>query len=88
MRVADGARRRVRNHSIATRTPILSIMPRNANMVTLIRASAVGSVMRARVALVMRMVVLRKNDGMTKRERPVGLSPCRIFRGLRNDRIP
>ena len=57
MRVADGARRRVRNHSIATRTPILSIMLRNANMVTLIRASAVGSVMRARVALVMRMVV-------------------------------
>lgn len=57
MLVADGARRRVRNHSIATRTPILSIMPRNANMVTLIRASAVGSVMRARVALVMRMVV-------------------------------
>ena len=57
MRVADGARRRVLNHSIATRTPILSIMLRNANMVTLIRASAVGSVMRARVALVMRMVV-------------------------------
>ena len=57
MRVADGARRRVRNHSIATRTRILSIMLRNANMVTLIRASAVGSVMRARVALVMRMVV-------------------------------
>lgn len=57
MRVADGARRRVRNHSIATRTPILSIMLRNANMVTLIRASAVGSVMHARVALVMRMVV-------------------------------
>lgn len=57
MRVADGARRRVRNHSIAARTPILSIMLRNANMVTLIRASAVGSVMRARVALVMRMVV-------------------------------
>lgn len=57
MRVADGARRHVRNHSIATRTSILSIMLRNANMVTLIRASAVGSVMRARVALVMRMVV-------------------------------
>ena len=57
MRVADGARRRVRNQSIATRTPILSIMLRNANMVTLIRASAVGSVMRARVALVMHMVV-------------------------------
>ena len=44
-------------YEIATRTPILSIMLRNANMVTLIRASAVGSVMRARVALVMRMVV-------------------------------
>ena len=57
MLVADGARRRVRNHSIATRTPILSIMPRNANMVTLIRASAAGNVMRARVARVMRMVV-------------------------------
>ena len=63
MRVADGARRRVRNHSIATRTPILSIMLRNANMVTLIRASAVGSVMRARVALVMRMVVCPKIRG-------------------------
>lgn len=57
MRVADGARRRVRNHSIATRTPILSIMLRNANMVTLIRASAAGNVMRARVARVMRMMV-------------------------------
>ncbi len=56
MLVADGARRRVRNHSIATRTPILSIMPRNANMVTLIRASAAGNVMRARVARVMRMM--------------------------------
>lgn len=70
MLVADGARRRVRNHSIATRTPILSIMPRNANMVTLIRASAAGNVMRARVARVMRMMY---DEKMTVRQKGRGL---------------